>query len=281
MFESLVAWFNKILEGIRGKPAVPKILFFHVKHDAPGFNTKGQLQQIYNIIQANNKTGVPIGFHPQCAGDWATQLGYFAECKNIPTMLPVLCPSTHGTGEPYKLSTDQINQALAVCKIECFNMQEAVSYHRDIYKQPFPTDYAKSIFALAKSLGKYVFWSEWDWSAFPVIAQTIRGYEDTVAVSLGTNANYIEPAQGFKMYLWQFKRRGASVQSWYWWERHGRVSGTEKEMPTELMIQHTREALAAGCEIIQYEPFWYFFENTVPRPQLTSMLSAPFAGKPK
>jgi hypothetical protein len=96
-----------------------------------------------------------------------------------------------------------------------------------------------------------------------------------VAVSFGTNSNQVEPVDGFAL-LNRFQRRAASVQSWYWWERNGRQNGYELTMPTELMRTHTSQAFQAGCEIVQYEPFSYFFENEFPKSTLSAVLNAGF-----
>ncbi len=93
-----------------------------------------------------------------------------------------------------------------------------------------------------------------------------------MAVSFGTNNNVYEPAQGFKI-LQQFRRRGASIQSWYWWERHGKKPKAELDMPPHLMAQHTNDALASGCEVIQFEPFWYFFNNDAPKTTIAMMFA--------
>ena len=252
---------------------VPSKLYIHIKHDASGPFTLGKVQQIYSEIQAANHTGIEVGIQPQCIANWETQLAYYGECKNIPVMAQFLTPNPYGTGEPYMLSVEQIEAIRGVSDLRILSLNEAASYYRDVLNQPLPEDYIKSVFAYAKNIGVPVFWSEWDWRAYPIIADVIRGYEDTVIVSFGTNANYIEPVDAYQIFLQQFSRKGASVQSWYWWERHDRVSGTELEMPPELMIQHTSEAFAAGCEIVHYEPFGYFFDNEIPKSPLAAVLA--------
>jgi hypothetical protein len=32
-------------------------------------------------------------------------------------------------------------------------------------------------------------------------------------------------------------------------------------MPVDLMVEHTVLARNMGAEIIQFEPYWYFFDN--------------------
>jgi len=242
--------------------AVSPKLYFHIKHDASGYpNTLGKVRQIYNSIQAVNKTGYGIGLEPQCTADWNTQLAYLSECANIPVMLNVFT-----SDDNLQLSTEQIAQAMAVCSVKYLRFHEVCSYYH-----PFPTEYARSILAFARERNVPVFWNEWDVNQYNTIASVIQGYEDLVAVSFGTNNNWLEPAQGFQL-LQRFQRRAASVQSWYWWERSGRQPGYEYTMPPELMVEHTQEAFQAGCEIVQYEPFGYFFDNEIPKSTLATVL---------
>jgi len=237
-------------------------LYFHIKHVASGYpNTLGKVQQIYDSIQAVNRTGYGIGLEPQCVADWNTNLSYLSESANIPVMLNVFT-----SDDNLQLSVDQIAQAMSVCTVRYFRFHEVCSYY-----QPLPVDYIKSILAFARDVNVPVFWNEWNIYTYDTIAEVIQGYEDLVAVSFGTNSNQLEPAEGYQL-LQRFQRRAASVQSWYWWERNGRQPGYEYTMPPELMVQHTQEAFQAGCEIVQYEPFGYFFDNETPKSTLAAVL---------
>lgn len=256
---------------VKSKPKPPPppqpatTLFFHIKHADPYPYTLGKVQQIYSTITAANNTGRTIGLEPQCTGDWLTQLQYLQECGDIPVMLNVLT-----SDDSVMLTIDQIAQAMDVCNVQCIRFHEALSYF-----QPFPLEYVLSVLAFAKANNISVFWNEWDVNQYPTLASIIAaGYEDTVIVSFGTNNNWLEPSQGYQL-LQQFQRKGASVQSWYWYERNNRIPGTEMLMPPELMVQFTSEAFLAGCEIVQYEPFGYFFDNEVPITTLTDVLSVP------
>lgn len=240
-------------------------LYMHIKHAPPYPNTIGKVRQIYGAMQSANKTGLPIGLEPQCTANWATQLAYLKECGDIPVMLNVLT-----SDDAVQLTTQQIAEAMAVCNVRWLRFHEAISYF-----SPFPTEYAKSILDFASDVGIPVFWNEWNIYTFPVIASIIQGYEDNVAVSFGTNSNQVEPVDGFAL-LSRFKRKAASVQSWYWWERNGRQNGYELTMPIELMRAHTTQAFLAGCEIVQFEPFAYFFDNDTPKSTLAEFLSAGF-----
>ena len=243
--------------------AVPPKLYFHIKHVSSGYpNTLGKVREIYESIQAVNRTGYNIGLEPQCTADWNTQLSYLRECANIPVMLNVFT-----SDDNLQLSINQIAQAMSICPVRYFRFHEVFSYY-----QPLPVEYVKSVLAFARNVNVPIFWNEWDVNAYDTIANVIRGYEDMVAVSFGTNSGYYEPAEGFQ-FLQRFQRRAASVQSWYWWERNGRLPGSENYMPPELMVQHTQEAFEAWCEIVQYEPFGYFFSDETPKSTLAAVLA--------
>ena len=98
---------------------------------------------------------------------------------------------------------------------------------------------------------------------------------DNVFVSFATNNQHIEPFEGFQL-LKQFKHKGASIQSWYWWERNGRTDGLERLMPADLVRQHTAQAFSAGVEVVQFEPMWYFFANNKPSSELEEILKSAF-----
>lgn len=240
-------------------------LYMHIKHASPYPFTLGKVRQIYADIQSANKTGLTIGLEPQVTADWATTLSYLGECGDIPVMLTIL-----SSDDNTQLTTQQITEARSKCNVRWLRFHEAMSWFN-----PFPTEYVQTILAYAKSAKIPIFWNEWDVNYYPAIASLISGYEDNVAVSFGTNNNLIEPREGFAL-LQQFQRRGASVQSWYWWERNGRQDGYEYTMPPELMREHTQQAFQAGCEVVQFEPFGYFFDATVPKQPLSAVFNSPF-----
>jgi len=114
-----------------------------------------------------------------------------------------------------------------------------------------------------------VFWSEWKvdcagGDTFKAIQTYIAGYEDIVTVAFKTNSGDLEPAAGFE-YLKNlgFTHWGATVETWYWHTRHKDEEPPElcdpDNMPIAWMIRHALEAKTIGAEIIQFEPYWYFF----------------------
>ena len=109
-----------------------------------------------------------------------------------------------------------------------------------------------------------MFWTEWknyypnkNHETFSAIKKAIKNYEDIVWVSFSTNSGDLEPADGFLKIKDEFAHIGASVQAFYWDTRGKNLI----DMPASLLLEHTLAAKGMGAEIIQFEPYWYFFED--------------------
>ena len=123
---------------------------------------------------------------------------------------------------------------------------------------PFPTAYVTSILEFCRANGLKLFWAEWKVETFKSIQTYIKGYEDIVTVSFSTNSGDLEPADGFMQVSIMFQHWGGSVQAWYWTTRYG---SDPLNMPISLLIQQVLSAKNIGAEILQFEPYWYFFDN--------------------
>ena len=55
-----------------------------------------------------------------------------------------------------------------------------------------------------------------------------------------------------------FQHWGASIQAWYWDTRYDEDL---QNMPRSLLTLHASVAKSTGAEIIQFEPYWYFFTS--------------------
>jgi hypothetical protein len=55
-----------------------------------------------------------------------------------------------------------------------------------------------------------------------------------------------------------FQHWGGSIQAWYWTTRYDEDL---MNMSPSLLIQHALSAKEIGAEILQFEPYWYFFDN--------------------
>jgi hypothetical protein len=263
--------FGLLVRPAAAKPSGPATLFFHIKNDpVNGPVTQGKVAKVYSdIANVAGRAGFSVGFQPQCITDWATQLTYLQEFSKIPVMLTVFSSDNN-----YQINVAQIAQAMAVCPVKYLRFHEVMSYYASTINTAAVQNYIQSILIFSKAYGIPLFWNEWDPSTYPAIQTIIQGYEDNVLVSFGTNNGNIEPVAGYQL-LQVFRRKAVSVQSWYWWERNGRINGYELTMSPELMAQFTLQAFQAGCEIVQYEPYSYFFDsNANPVSSLYDMFAA-------
>jgi hypothetical protein len=45
-------------------------------------------------------------------------------------------------------------------------------------------------------------------------------------------------------------------------------------MPASLLVQHALAAKNIGADILQFEPYWYFFDNGEPKETLRTLMAA-------
>jgi len=138
--------------------------------------------------------------------------------------------------------------------------------------QTFPTDYVKSLLNFTRTHGLKLQWSEWevDYGTFQRIQNYIEGYEDIVTVTFQTNNEKVEPWNGFLLASGMFQHWGGSIQSWYWQERG---YGSEFDMPTSVLLEHALAGRKLGAEILEFEPYWYLFDNGEPRENLQLLMT--------
>jgi len=181
-----------------------------------------------------------------------------------------LCLSAFEGGEDklpdpnVKLGIEEIEEAMAISDVKMVRFAELISWYmgnapQDLFSVINET---RSILEFCKSKNLKVLWNEWkiSYNVLPVLKSILSGYEDIVTFAYQTNNEFNEPFIGY-LYATQFKHWGASVQSWYW-EEQG--FGLEGDMPLDLMVEHAVLARNMGAEIIQLEPYWYFFEDGEP-----------------
>ena len=193
---------------------------------------------------------------------------------NIPIMLEAFAST--GGETAFQLSTDQIADIMANVQVKWIRIFEAVGWHA--YEGvPFPEDYVTELLTFCKNNNLKVFWSEWSvWNVnenVEMIRDVLSGFEDIVTFGFGTNSGDLEPEEGFKWLknLTLTDHWGGSVQAW-WWDTHHNEAWTGEpqppglddllNMPASLMAAHAREARDLGAKIIQFEPYWYFFNHT-------------------
>jgi hypothetical protein len=175
-------------------------------------------------------------------------------------------------GGPYhdhpvvQLTTEQISQVMAVCNVKWLRFFEVVSWYME-NEQPFPTDYVTGILNFCVTHNLKLFWTEYKVDhVFQDIQTYIAGFEDTVTVGFSTNSAEFEPVDGFNHVKSLFTHWGGSVQSWYWETRHRlpeySAVNDPQNMPISWLIQHACLCRNMGAELIQFEPYWYFFGYT-------------------
>jgi hypothetical protein len=271
--QSQVENLTKIVNGLTPKP---QTLVFHVceKGETYEWGRLPNVTDTYNQIMKLNNYTYEVLLLPEYKGNenWTETLAWLnANFKGIPIMLTVF------EGGPYdypvqKLTTAQISDAMNALNVEGIRIFEVESWYIE-HNQTFPIDYVRGLLDFSRSKNLTVFWSEWKVGdeTFQKIQNCIVGFEDNVVVSFSTNSGDLEPAEGYVLVDKMFQHWGASVQAWYWETRH-RVNYTTvpenppgdadpMNMPISLLINHALLAKYMGAEIIQFEPYWYLFDN--------------------
>lgn len=211
--------------------------------------------------------------------NWNDEAAWIAaNFQNIPIMVDVAGGWTHQT-TPAELDAlkEQPNM-----DIRWLRISEFISWCLE-QQIEFPASYIASILSWCRTNSVKLYWCEWKvdyalgtaWEVptFDLIKDLIVGYEDIVYVAFKTNSGDLEPDKGFEYVKnMGFQHRGATVESWYWETRHrqGEWLDTPIEnpdnMPVSWMVRHVKEAIAAGVEAIQFEPYWYFWDKTTGQP---------------
>jgi len=176
-------------------------------------------------------------------------------------MLDVFGGGSQNTPTPM-LTIDQITQATELVNVKYLRFSEVISWHIE-NKQSFPTNYVHNILEFCKTNNIQLFWTEWkddfpskNVETFTAIKTYIQGYENLVTVSFSTNSQELEPADAYLKLSQNFTQWGTSIQPWYWNTTHNQDLMT---CPPSLILEHSLTAKALGAKIIQYEPYWYFF----------------------
>lgn len=267
-----VASFINVVKGLT--PNIEKklhALVFHVCEKE--WTHAPDVHHIYKQILALNQSKYNMFICPEYGGheSFEKDLQFLKEFENeysIPIMLEVFSGGSHPT-PLQQLTTDQIMEAMKVCNVLWLRINEIVSWYAG-RGLPFPSEWVLTILRFCREHGLKLFWSEWDAHSIPTMRSTVKGYEDIITVAFQTNSE-IEPRSGFTI-MQEFQHWGASVQAWYWVTRH---EGSDcMNMPIPLMIEHSLLARDMGAEIIQFEPYWYFFDNGEARESLQRIVTA-------
>jgi uncharacterized coiled-coil protein SlyX len=242
-------------------------LVFHVSEKGQGY-IWGHLPNVtytYNQILQLNKGKYNVLLLPEYEGNsnWTATLAWLRQnFAHIPIALTVF-EGGNGRSPNRQLTIDEILQATTTLDVRELRIGEIASWYL-ARLLPFPTDYISSLLNFTRTRGLKLEWSEWqvNYGAFQRIQSYIKGYEDIVTVTFQTNSLEIEPFDGFLFTGGMFQHWGGSIQSWYWQERG---YGSEFDMPTSVLLEHTLAARKLGAEILELEPYWYLFDNGEPR----------------
>ena len=255
---------NSLREIINENKAQLPTLVFHVCEKGEGYSW-GHLpnaSDTYNQILAlnNNPNNVLLLPEYKGHGNWTQELAWltsnFGGPHGIPIMIDVFGGGEGSTPIPL-LSISDISAAMVTCNVQYLRIAEVISWHME-HQLVLPTAYITDLLAFARANSLKVFWTEWKADAFVQVETCIKGYEDIVTVSFSTNSQDLQPTDGFLYLNGMFAYWGASVQAWYW-DTH--YNSSLLDMPASLLLEHALAAKSIGAEVIQFEPYWYLFDN--------------------
>jgi cell division protein FtsL len=250
-------------------------LIFHVCEKGLGYEW-GHLPNAtytYNQILKLNDGKYNVLLLPEYEGDgnWTETFAWLKQnFAGIPIVLSVFEGGSASIPNR-QLTLDQISEAVAALNVKELRIGEMTSWYLT-HLMPFPTNYTDSLLNFTRARGLKLQWSEWqvNYGAFQRIQSYIKGYEDIVTVTFQTNSKEVEPFDGFLVASETFQHWGGSIQSWYWEDRD---YGTTFDMPTSVLLEHTLAARKLGAEILEFEPYWYFFDNGEPRENFQNLMA--------
>jgi len=258
------------------KPSNVETLVFHVCEKGEGY-IWGRLPNANytysQVLKLNNGT-YEVLLLPEYKGNlnWTETFAWLkSNFSGIPISLSIF---EGGPNEApnLRLAVAEIWDAVSALDVRELRIGEIVSWHIE-HGLPFPVDWVRGVLNFARLADLRVVWSEWKVGdhVFHQVNTYIDGFEDIVTVAFQTNSGDLEPAQGFELVSDLFPHWGGSIQSWYW---DTRKQGNETAMPASLFVQHALEAGNMGAETLQFEPYWYLFENGEPNENLKTLMAA-------
>jgi len=257
------------------KPSNVETLVFHVCEKGEGY-IWGRLPNANytysQVLKLNNGT-YEVLLLPEYKGNlnWTETFAWLkSNFSGIPISLSIF---EGGPNEApnLRLAVAEIWDAVSALDVRELRIGEIVSWHIE-HGLPFPVDWVRGVLSFARLADLRVVWSEWKVgdNVFRQVSTYIDGFEDIVTVAFQTNSGDLEPANGFELVNDLFPHWGGSIQSWYWGTRK---LGNETAMPATLFMQHALEAGNMGAESLQFEPYWYLFENGEPNENLKTLMA--------
>ena len=199
--------------------------------------------------------------------NWTETLQWIStNFTEIPICLPVFEGGTDKWPSPnVKLTIEEIEEAMAVSDVGMVRFAEMTSWYmaaiETLPNVTYPIDEVRSVLEFCRSKNLKVLWSDWkiSYDVLPWLNKTISGFEDIVTFVYQTNNECNTPFIGY-LYASQFEHYAVSVQSW-WVDETGE---DRDDLPLEDVVSNTTLARNIGAEIIQFEPYWYFFVDGEP-----------------
>lgn len=262
-----------LMEAINGDSAGNlKTIVVHVSEKGEGYEWGHTPNATYVYSQIRNQTTYDVLLLPEFEGNLNWSATYAWLLNNF-TNIPIILPVFEGGGDlkpNLQLTLDEIEQATTTCNVKMVRLCEIISWYMG-KSQSVPIDYIRDVLTFCRQHRLRVLWSEWKISndAFQIWQNNIAGFEDIVTVAYQTNNEYDEPIVGYLKVKDVFLHWGASVQPWYWTDRYN-VEPTN--MPISLLIQHAITAKNLGAEMLQIEPYWYFFDNGEPKSEFNTLM---------
>jgi hypothetical protein len=208
--------------------------------------------------------------------DWTETLQWIStDFTEVPICLSVFEGGNESFPDPnVNLGIEEIDEAMASSDVRMVRFAEMISWYltaNETQPQPFPLDEVRNVLEFCQSKNIKVLWNEWKISddVLPTLKNIIDGYEDTVTVIYQTNNEFDAVFVGY-LYATQFGHWGESVQSWWVDDKGNDLS----DLPLETVVEYAKLARNMGAEIIQFEPYWYFFDNGEPLEPMYAIWSA-------
>jgi hypothetical protein len=160
------------------------------------------------------------------------------------------------------LNEADLEKIMTVADVKAVRFPEVISWYMQANRTrpvPFPIEWIHKMLDFALSKGLRIYWSEWKLGTDieKITNETLAGYEDKLTYLYQTNNQYQIPLIGIS-YTHEFPHWGASVQSWY----VDPVTGEHKsDLAVDIVAEYAKLARNMGAETIQFEPYWYFFDN--------------------
>jgi len=251
------------------------IVHFAEKGENSNFSHCPDPRYTYELTKADFE-GKEVWVIPEWEGNFnlTARCGWLEE--NF-TGIPVVIDPFEGGDNPtpnVMLSTADLKQIMSVANVTAIRFPEVLSWYmraNETHPVNIPIAWIHDMFDFAISKNLKIYWSEWKLGndIETLTNVTLAGYEDKITYLYQTNNQYQHPLIGYS-YAHEFPHWGASVQSWYVNDQNE----TKSDLPIETVKEYAMLARNMGAEIIQFEPYWYFFDNSGAPRKVTHVLWA-------